>query len=300
MIAIKFLIILLSLVFFGYMVFRSLRRDEKGKVDSVHVPTVVVGFLVMIAVWVVGLPAFGQIPAGYRGVVLEFGKVTNRVLGEGLYVVTPFVNSVVHMNVQVHADKTTAAAASRDLQNVSAEITVNYRLNEDRVAEVYRDLRNDYVERVMAPAIQEAVKSVTAQYDAERLIAERPVVKNAIEKYLSTRLAEHGMIVDGISITDFDFSPSFNAAIEAKVTATQEALKAKNDLERVKMEAEQRIAQARAEAEAIRIQAAAVTSQGGKDYVALKAIEKWNGTVPQWVGTGNAIPFVSMGAPPAR
>lgn len=118
-------------------------------------------------------------------------------------------------------------------------------------------------------------------------------MKEAIETALKERLAEAHVIVTNVDIINFNFSQSFNTAIEAKVTAEQDAQKAKNDLERVKFEAEQRVAQAQAEAEAIRIQAAAVTSQGGADYVKLKWIEKWNGTLPQ-TSLGDAVPLINL------
>lgn len=275
------------------------KKNQYGNTEptQVRIPQAILAIAVIFATWFVIIPSFGQVPAGHRGVVLRFGAVTGQVLDEGLYFVTPFVQSVELMDLQVHADKSKATSASRDLQDVMAEITVNYRLDANRVAEVYRDLRQDYVNRVMVPAISEAVKASTAQFDAERLIIERQRVKDMIERILAERLAKHGLLVDGISITDFQFSQGFSQAIEQKVTATQQALKAENDLRRIKAEAQQQIETAKAGAEAIRIQAMAINSQGGRDYVQLKAIEKWNGSVPQWMGSGSAVPFVSMKAP---
>ena len=268
MFAIQAILFILFLAFAIFNTFKSLRitKDQRGdpKVTGLNGLRAGTGWLAFLFLTFVVLPSFGQVPAGHRGVVLRFGAVSGIVLDEGLYWVVPFVQSVELMDVQVHADKAVATAASRDLQDVGAEVTVNYRLDFRRVSEVYRDLRHDYVIRVMVPAVQEAVKSATAQFDAERLIVERQTVKDRIETILTTRLAQHGIIVDGISITEFKFSDSFSKAIEDKVTATQQALKAKNDLERVQMEVGQRVASATAEAEAIRIQAQAITSQGGR------------------------------------
>ncbi len=76
--------------------------------------------------------------------------------------------------------------------------------------------------------------------------------------------------------------------------AQQQALKAANDLDRIKTEAEQRVAQATAEAEAIKIQAQAITQQGGRDYVQLKAVEKWDGKLPGQMIPGSAVPFIPL------
>ena len=85
------------------------------------------------------------------------------------------------------------------------------------------------------------------------------------------------------NIVNFDFSKSFNDAIEAKVTAEQEALAEKNKLEKVKYESEQKIVAAEAQAKAIEIQAKAIQSQGGKEYVNLKWVEKWDGKLPETI-----------------
>ena len=100
--------------------------------------------------------------------------------------------------------------------------------------------------------------------------------------------------IDEFSIIDFSFSDEYEKAVEAKQVAQQSALKAENDLLRIKTEAEGRLAGARAEAEAIKIQAQAITQQGGKDYVQLKAIEKWNGQVPSHMIPGGTVPFIDL------
>jgi regulator of protease activity HflC (stomatin/prohibitin superfamily) len=98
-----------------------------------------------------------------------------------------------------------------------------------------------------------------------------------------------------MSIVNFDFSESFNTAIEAKVTAEQNALAARNKLEQVKFEADQRIAQAQGEAEAIKIQASAIEAQGGAAYIQLQAIKQWNGQLPSVNvagGSSGGLPFL--------
>lgn len=307
----KFLLSLAALVPFAIVVVHAVISTFRGApLASLRpaIPRAIGALFLWFGVVGIILPSIGQVPAGHRGVVLQFGAVTNRVLPEGLYFVTPFVNSVVLMDVQVHADKSEATAASHDLQNVATEVTVNYRLDAARVGEVYRDLRQDYVSRVMVPAIQEAVKSATAQFDAEKLIIDRPLVKAEIERFLQDRLRRHGLIVDGIAITNFQFSKDFSDAIEAKVTSVQLALKAKNEIEVVRNQQQQKYVTARAdsyatvtnamaEAQAIKIKTSAIAAQGGRDYVALKAIEKWDGSVPQWTSGSSNVPFINLSPP---
>ena len=188
--------------------------------------------------------SIGQIPAGERGVVLQFGGVTDKTLGEGIYFITPFVNTVERMSVQTDIYEAPASAASKDLQTVQTTVALNHHLNPERVNDVYQTLRRDYVVRIIAPAIQESVKSVTALFDAEELITKRPQVKADIEAALTFRLAERGIVLDTLSLTNFEFSASFAASIEAKQVAAQDAIRAENLLIQIRVEAQQNEAQA--------------------------------------------------------
>ena len=147
------------------------------------------------------------------------------------------MEDVVLMSTQIMKYTAPATSSSQDLQVVSTEVTLNYQLDGNQVAEIYRSLRRDYEYRVIQPYIQEAVKSTTANYNAEELITQRPAVRNALQQVVSERLKPLGMNVVQLSITDFQFSSAFQQAIEAKVTAVQQALEAENALQRVEFDA---------------------------------------------------------------
>src|SRR3990167_7735625 len=238
--------------------------------------------------------SFRVVGAGEIGVVLTLGQVSDSVWSEGLHLKLPYFQSVKILDVKTQVESVDATAASKDLQNVTAKVALNYHLDSERVNKLWQSLGSNYKERVIDPAIQEAVKAVTAQYTAEELITKRPLVKDDIKITLSERLSKEFIVVDEFSIVNFDFSVSFNQAIEAKVTAEQNALAAKNKLEQVKYEKEQRIAEAQGEAEAIRIQAQAIQNQGGAEYVNLKAIEKWNGVLPTQMIPNATLPFINL------
>lgn len=263
------------------------RKDAKGK-DHPDAGRVGLSVLALLLTILVVLPAFGEVPSGHRGVVTQFGKVTGTELDEGLYFVLPFVTHVELMDVQTHAINVAAPAASRDLQDVSATVTVSTYLIPGRTPRVFQELRRDYDARIVRPAVQEAVKAATAHFDAERLIVERPQVKWHIEEALRARLEKHGIGLDGVAITNFSFGHDFTKAIEQKVTSLQLALKANNDLAIAKAESENKLTRARADAEAIRIKAQAISSQGGRDYVALMWIDAWR-------AGGSKVPTMVMG-----
>ena len=222
----------------------------------------IIGVLIIVISIIAG--SFATIPAGHRGVVIRFSAVTGTILNEGLQMKLPFLDSVVKMSVQTEKYEIGAASASRDLQDVNTTIALNWRLDPSMAAEIYRTLGLEFIDRIAAPAVQETIKQVTAKYIAEDLILKREAVKDEIQENLANRLMERGIITETVSITEFRFSATFIAAIEAKVAAEQAVWEAINKLERVKVEAEQakaaaigeadaRIAKAEGEAEYIRV-----------------------------------------------
>ena len=251
--------------------------------------------------------SFARVPAGYRGVLLTWGKPEDKILGEGLNFVIPFIQNIELMNVQVQKAESTESAATNDLQDVSATVAVNFRLNPLEVNQIYRELRQDYVSRVIKPNIEESLKAATSQFRAEELITKRATVKAAFDDILEERLMVFDIEVIAVSLTDFQFSPSFAAAIEAKVTAEQSALEAKNKLEQIRFEAQQQIIQAEAEknatiaralgeAEAVVIEAEAtasaievITGQMTPEYAQYLWLTQWDGKLPLVVGEGTGL-----------
>lgn len=258
---------------------------------------VIWGIVGLVGLWMLG-HVFGQVPAGYRGVVLQFGAPTGQVKAPGLYVVTPFVTTVALMNVQIQAYHTDAIeAASADLQDVHTSVTVNYQIDPQRVVEVYTNLRNDAESRILSPNVQETVKSTTAKFTAQQLIQERPRVKAEADKTLTNRVEPFGLRIDATSITQFQFSPSFTSAIEAKVAAEQNALTAQRNLDRVRFEAQQQVELARAQAQALTLQKTAVTPELvalRRIEAQLKAVDKWDGHMPNVVTGGGPVPLLDV------
>jgi len=160
---------------------------------------------------------------------------------------------------------------------------------------MYSNIGLNYNERVIDPAVKESFKAAAARYTAEELISKREALKTEVRNYLRERLQVYGIVVVELSITDFEFSQEFNKAIESKQTAEQNALRAKRDLDRIRVEAEQKIASARAEAEALRLQRQVISPELielRKIEAQIKAIEKWDGKLPSV--TGGAVPFIQV------
>lgn len=247
-------------------------------------------FAGVLLLMIIVFGSVGTIGAGERGVLLQFGAVKDKVFNEGLYFKIPFVQKVVTMDVKIQKDEVPASASSKDLQIITSKVAINYHLSPDTVNIVWQSVGKDYNSRIIAPSIQEAVKAVTAKFTAEELIIKREDVKDQIKINLAERLIRTHIIVDDINITSFDFSPAFNEAIEAKVTAEQLKLKAERDLERIRIEADQKVIEAEGKAKAIRTEAQALTAN--PQVVELRWIEKWDGKTPTY--WGGASPFIGI------
>ncbi|MDR1209258.1 MAG: prohibitin family protein [Clostridiales bacterium] len=251
--------------------------------------------IIAVAVIVVLFMSFAIVPAGYSGVRSRLGAVDNTPLAEGLHVKTPFVDNIINMDNRVQRADIDAAAVSSDLQMIDSTVSVNYRIIKSESANVYKNIGGDITETIVTPAVQECVKAVTAKFTAEELVINRQTVSEQMRELLEAKIRPYGVSVEIFNVVNFNFSAEFNAAIEAKQTAQQNALKAEQELARVRIDAQQKVEQAKAEADAIRAKADAdayaiekVQQQLSKEpqYIEYMKIEKWDGRLPYVSGDG--------------
>jgi regulator of protease activity HflC (stomatin/prohibitin superfamily) len=231
--------------------------------------------------------SFYIVSAGERAVVTTFGKPDMVAKAEGLHFKIPIIQKAVKMSVQTQKYEADLTAASKDLQDVQTKIAINYHVVPEQVPTIYRDIGVNYAFTVIQPLEQEANKGVTAQFTAEQLITNREEVRSRMKEMLAERLAPRGIIVEDISIVNFAFSPSFTAAIEAKVTAEQNALAAKNKLAQIEYEAQQKVATANGDAQAISIKGQALRENPA--VIELSFIEKWDGKLSLVSGSSGNI-----------
>lgn len=252
---------------------------------------IIAGFA--IPIFVILFESFTVVPPGHVGVQVTLGNVNPVALQSGVNFVNP-ISSVRNVEIRVkRADLKEAQAGTKDLQSVHTDIVIQYNMSPQKVPAIYSQFGLNVDDKILGPGVNEAFKTVTAHYNSEELITKRDQVSAEILNHVRSKVAPFDIEVQGISLVNFGFSPEYQKAIEAKVIATQQKQKAEQDLERIKVEAQSRIAQAEGEAKAIAIQASAIQSQGGAAYVQLKAIEKWDGNLPNVMS--GAMPFINVG-----
>lgn len=247
---------------------------------------IIIGVVGLVTIILLLSSALYTVPAGYVGIVTRWGAV-QRIIPPGLGVKIPLAEAVHRMSAQTQKDEIEASSASSNLQTVSAIIAVNYRLDGKYASAVYQSIGTDYQDKVVAPAIQNAFKSATAKYTAENLIKMREQVRIDAETELQKQLEPYHIIVENFNIINFDFSPEYNASIEAKQVMEQNVQTAKLELEKSRIEAEQRVVEAQAQADAQK--ALKDTGALTDAYLQYLFLTKWNGMLPDVIGGANPV-----------
>jgi regulator of protease activity HflC (stomatin/prohibitin superfamily) len=223
---------------------------------------------------------------GEYAIHVRLGTITG-IQAAGFHGKIPFIDTIISMNVKIIKHSTESEASSKDMQSIRTTIAVNYKLIDEKVGEIYRTIGiQEMIEpNLIDPAVQETFKAITAKYTAEELILYRDKISDEIKKNLAERLFKYHLDIKEINITNFDFSVEFAKAIEQKLIAQQNALKASNDLNRIKVEAEQKIVEAKGEAQALQLKKTTLS----QDLLLLEAIKRWDGKLPQVVGNGTPL-----------
>ncbi len=274
----------------------------------------IVAGVVALLLLFVGFNAVVVVPAGHTGVVVTLGSVSEYVLQEGFHLKIPFVQEIVQMDNRIVKLEVQTEAFSKDLQTVSTSLAVNYRVDKSKSYSIYKNVGASYEDVLVAPAVNEVLKSIVSMYTAEESITTRAAISVSLLEELNVKLNEVGIYIEDINIIDFDFSDAYVSAIEAKQVAEQDLLRTKTEQEQqiviaqaeaekvriaAEAQAQQRVIAAQAEAESItaiaqaKAQANQLLSESlTDDVIDYAAIEAWDGKLPSV--TGGATPFVNI------
>lgn len=268
-----------------------MERIKSQASENLKFGSLLAGAILLLIVAVLFKP-FTIVNAGERGVMLQFGKVQDNVLDEGIHPILPIVTSVKHLSVRVQQNSFTADAASKDLQKVSTQLAVNWHIDAAQVNKVFQRVgdREEILTSIITPAVSEVLKAATAKKTAEEIITKRNDLKAEIDENLATRLANYNIVVDDVSLVDFSFSPEFSKAIESKQIAEQEAKQAEFIALKASKEAIAEVNRAKGQAEAQRLQRQTLT----RELLQKQAIEKWDGRFPTVMGGNGALPLINL------
>jgi prohibitin 2 len=265
---------------------------------------VVIGAIVVIGTIMLVSCSMTTVDTGHRGVKVRFGEVIGEGLPEGLYFVNPLTTDIRNIDTRVQSWNANTQAYTRDVQQATLQFVLNYRLDPNTAHVVFQQVGADWAAKLIGQVVLEEMKREVGQHEAVDLISQRDTAARTIEKNVTGLLARRNVIVTGFQLTNIDYTNEFEHAVEAKVIAQQNAIeeqnrtvqvreKANQQIETAKGNAESTILNAKAEAESIEIRARAL--ERNAKLVEWEAVQKWNGTLPQYM-MGNTVPFINVPA----
>lgn len=252
--------------------------------------TAIIGLIVFVILLGMCNP-IAIVDVGQRGVKTTLGVVSNESFTEGVHFVTPFISNMKTMDIKTQKSNIKTQLYTKDIQQANISYVVNYNLQPENAHKMYSKVGMNYKDTILIPVLEGTIKDVIGKWNAQDLIAERETATQEILSKLKEQLNENYINVTGFQIMSIAYSDVFEHAIEEKVTAEQEALKAKNKTVQVQEEAKQRLISAESEAKSMSIRANALTQN--KALVEYEAVKKWDGKLPQYM-MGNSVPFVNL------
>ncbi len=253
-------------------------RDPKNSLKSITIA--IVAFVAFIFIF----SSYYVVQPGNRGILVTLGKVSPAFAPEGLGFKMPLITTVVPVSVRQQTRTVRTECYSSDLQQITVELRVLYRVPEASVVKIFQDFAGDPFDSLIAPRVAEALKEVTAQQSAEQVVKKREEIKVKALSGGRTKIGDI-LVVEDLVIQDVSLSKELEAAIESKMVQEQEAAKAKFTQQKTEIEANTAIIKAKGEAEAIRVRGRALQDSPG--LVQLQIVEKWNGISPLVVGQGS-------------
>lgn len=259
------------------------------------------------------LGSWYTIDQGERGVLLRFGKLSS-VEKPGLHFKLPFIDSIHKMTVRTVKLTLPTAVYSKDIQGAEVVLSLNYRLEDGKVGEMYSMAGTDFVEKLIVPRLLAVSKDVFGKYNAVSIVQAREELGVQILKEMSAKMSGTGIAVESVQIENIDFSDSYEKSVEERMKAEVEVQRVKQNLERERINAEMARAKAqgeadaklaraeadakaielvgKAEAEAIRAKSEAM--KANPDYVRMLQAEKWDGKLPQSIVPSSSVPILKL------
>lgn len=256
------------------------------KLSPKEITKIVIAIVCSLFVLMLGCGSYFTVSAGEVGVT--FNKFTGNTQSyqKGFYFKMPIITSVTDFDVKTQAITMESTGASKDLQEVKFQTVLNYHLEYTKVNELFVNVGEDYLDKIVYPAIHECMKASCANYPVEKIIQDRENLKSDAEAMLKGKLATYNIVLENINIVDIDFTSEFNKVVEEKQIEEQKIKTAEYKKLQAIQEKEATISQAQGEAEKQRL----LRQTTSKEVIQLKWIEAWKeggSQVPYFFQGGN-------------
>jgi prohibitin 2 len=280
------------------MAFNNVFRGPGGSANggggvpiSKIITWVVLGIILIVVLSVAGC-GIKVVDTGQRGIKTRFGEVVSESLPEGIYFFNPITSNIVEMDTRVQRKDGETDTYTRDVQQAAIKYTLNYRLQQNAVHLMYRDVGRDWDDKLVLQVVLGTLKEVVGKWDAVDLISNRDKAATTAFEQIRANLSDRNVEVSRFEITDIAFTREFENSVEQKVIAQQKAIEEQNRTKQIEEQARQKVLSAEAEAKSMQIRAEAL-EQNAK-LVEWEAVQKWNGVLPQYMLSGGTVPFLNL------
>ena len=247
-----------------------------------QIAALVIGVVALFIGMIIFFAGTTIVPTGHIGVVTLYQNVQDKYLDAGFHWIKPFVEDVHNIDVRTQKYSNTVEGSAKDLQIVNMTMSINYQVKPEKVTELYTKVGKHYNDVILNPALQSSLKASMAQFTAEEMITKRADVADKITEELNARLDEY-FLISAVNLENIGFTDEYNKAIETKTTNQQKAEAEKAQLEIIKVQNEQKINTAEAEAKVRELQSQSVTDKSLEQLrleIQREMIQKWSGNFP--------------------
>lgn len=265
-------------------------KNKKIKKEVWNIPKITIYSIVGLFLIITLFASITTVRSGEVGLKVRFGKIVDNSLKEGINIKIPYIERIVKVNIKVQKVELETESSSKDLQTITTQLAVNFKVEGSKAASLYKTVGNSYKDTVLIPAIQESIKAVISQYTAEQTITKRNEVSDKCLEEIQNKVEKYGIVITDFNIIDLDFSKAYNQAIEEKQVAEQKVLTAQQELEKQKIEAEKKIVEAEATKKANELLKQTLTDE----VIAKQFIEKWDGKLPTTYAGGDILKMFNI------
>ncbi|MBN2572310.1 MAG: prohibitin family protein [Ignavibacteriales bacterium] len=218
----------------GFIFYQSIKKTGDKNQKLIGVLVILAGILLSI------VQCFTIIPAGHVGVVDFMGKVESTTKKAGLNVVNPLAG-VVKFSIKTQELMEIMNVPSKEGLTVELDISLLFKLNEDKANLIYRTVGANYTEIVLMPQFRSVVRGVTAKYEAKALYtASRETLEAEIVQALQNQVGPRGITIERAALRSISLPPKLKDAIELKLQAEQEAQRMSFVLDKERLEADRK------------------------------------------------------------
>lgn len=264
--------------------------------------TAIIIISLVLAIWLVA-SSVQVVDAGQTGVYSLFGKVRDKELSSGLHFVIP-IAKVTRMSIRTEEytmsmskgegeryDSDAITSLTKEGLSVNLDMTVLYRLQEDKASDVYREVGLDYQEKIIRPTIRTSIRDIIANYEAKDIYSnKREEASEGIMAGIKKAIEPRGIEVEKVLLRNVELPADLARSIQSKLQAEQESERYDFVLDKEKKEKERKIIEAEGQRESQSIINESLTTNY-LYYLYVNNLKDREGTIYVPTGTNTGVPL---------